>query len=192
MTRHQRLAIASAATSLLFIVLVHAQPPRVRQPESKQPEAKPPAIQPAIVPDRGGERQPAPPDWPQTRSPGTQRYEGRQSRSQGRASERNEFRVRPGIRPGPSWYLGVYDDRAPRGIRLTKIENGSPASRFGLESGDYILDVGGFVVGDYNGTYYPLSLALSFGTDPSGWAELLVWNRRTYAEETLWVQLRRR
>jgi hypothetical protein len=67
-----------------------------------------------------------------------------------------------------------------------------PAQRFGLEQNDYILDVGGYVVGEYEGVYYPLAQAMDFAADPNGWVELLVWNKRTFAEETLWVQLRRR
>jgi hypothetical protein len=61
-----------------------------------------------------------------------------------------------------------------------------------LEAGDYILDVSGFVVGEYNGRFYPLSMAMDYGADPNGWAELLVWNKRTFAEETLWVRFQRR
>ena len=58
---------------------------------------------------------------------------------------------------------------------------GSPASRFGLEEGDYILDVSGYVVGEYKGQYYPLSMAMDYGADANGWADLLVWNKRTFA-----------
>jgi S1-C subfamily serine protease len=90
------------------------------------------------------------------------------------------------------WYLGVNVERAPRGIRVSSIAPRGPAHQFGLESGDYILDAGGYVVGEHEGIYYPLAQALDFGADPSGWVEFLVWNKRTFAEETLWVQLRRR
>jgi hypothetical protein len=193
MSRTPSLTVALALSTLVAAAMVVAQPPRVRQPDPKRPETKPEAKQPEarqpeLLPDRG--EVPPDPDWPRTRSPGSQRYEGRLPRMQPRITQPPQARIRPG-RPS-RWYLGVYDERAPQGTRLSQIVPGSPASRFGLEVGDYILDVGGYVVGDYNGSYYPLSLALEYGTDRSGWAELLVWNKRTFAEETLWVQLRRR
>ena len=44
----------------------------------------------------------------------------------------------------------------------------------------YILDVGGYVVGEYQGQYYPLAMAMDYGADANGWAEILVWNKRTF------------
>ena len=68
----------------------------------------------------------------------------------------------------------------------------SPAQRAGLEPGDYLLDAGGFIVGDYNGQHYPLSQAIDLGAESNGWIEMMVWNRRTFAQETLWVKLQHR
>jgi hypothetical protein len=83
--------------------------------------------------------------------------------------------------------------RFGRAIReVDAVVGNSPADRVGLENGDYILDASGYVVGPYQGVYYPLSDALNYGADPDGWVEQLIWNRRTSAEETAWVQLQRR
>ena len=102
-------------------------------------------------------------------------------------------RIDPNVAPpSQNWFLGVYPARAPKGVRLDSIVGGSPAQQFGLEIGDYILDVGGYVVGEYQNQYYPLSMAMDYGADPNGWAEILVWNKRTFAEQTMWIQFRRR
>lgn len=152
--------------------------------------AQPPRTRPG--PDRPSENREEQPDgdWPRARRPGERQEAGQRSVTNAAAPE---VRVAPRIAPPRGdWFLGVYTDRAPRGLRLSQIVRGSPASRFGLEVGDYILDVSGYVVGEYNGRFYPLPMALNYGVDRDGWAELLVWNKRTFAEETLWVRLQRR
>ena len=60
--------------------------------------------------------------------------------------------IRPGLRllpqrPVPRWRLGIQVDDAPRGLRISDVSPNSPAFRFGLERGDYLLDVMGFPVG---------------------------------------------
>jgi hypothetical protein len=72
------------------------------------------------------------------------------------------------------------------------VGGGSPAHRFGLEVGDYVLDVGGYVVGEYEKRFYPMPLAMDYGADSNGWAEILVWNKRTFKEELMWVRFSRR
>jgi hypothetical protein len=119
---------------------------------------------------------------------------GIQSRSGGRAPSRETIRVnpRPRIVPPGRWQLGVYFDDAPKGLRIRQVVSPSAASRFGLEVGDYLLDVMGYPLGYYNGSYYTLEGALNRLTPPDGWVNILVWNHRTGAEEALWVQLTRR
>lgn len=136
----------------------------------------------------------APPnDWPRGRQQprAAARYNGRQAKSSS-AREYAPRAVRPNEQPSAIWTLGVNLGRAPRGLRITRISAFGPAHRFGLETDDYILDVNGYVVGDYNGMYYPLARVLDFAADRSGWVELLIWNKRTFSEETMWVQLQRR
>ncbi|WP_153555147.1 hypothetical protein [Roseimaritima sediminicola] len=163
---------------------------------------RPAAADARVAPDQS--------DWPQLRQPGRRPPEGQGAdiqgadgpRAQGRSADalreeyrepRAEIRIAPGVAP-PSrdWYLGIYPERAPKGVRVARVVPGTPAQRFGLERDDYILDVGGYVVGEYQGRYYPLSMAMDYGVGPDGWAELLVWNHRNYQEQLLWVRLRRR
>ena len=96
--------------------------------------------------------------------------------------------IRP---PGVNWQLGVWSELAPTGIRVTRVSPGSAAYYEGLETGDYIMDVNGYPVGLWEGINYPLSDALNSFADRDGWVNLRVWNRRTYLDETFWVQLRR-
>ena len=130
---------------------------------------------------------------PQVRSAGThsQRADGN-VQAQTVIAPRQRVYVDPAIHP-TRWYLGVRTMRAPKGLRIEKALAGSPAAAKGLEAGDYILDVGGYVVGEHtDGNYYPLGDSLRFGADRDGWVELLIWNVRTYRAETFWVQLARR
>jgi hypothetical protein len=101
--------------------------------------------------------------------------------------------IRPGLRllpqrPTPRWRLGIQVDDAPLGLRITEVTRNSPAFRFGLERGDYLLDVMGFPVGFHGGAYFPLADALNRHVRRDGWVNVLVWNRRTHAEEALWIQ----
>ena len=101
-----------------------------------------------------------------------------------------QMMIQPG--PGPYWYLGVWDEHAPLGVRVSSVSWNSPASRLGLEPGDYIMDVMGYPVGWYQGWYYPLSLALNNYAQPDGWVNVMIWNKRTGRKQPFWVQLQRR
>jgi len=90
------------------------------------------------------------------------------------------------------WRLGVWTDNAPKGLRVREVSRYSPAWRFGIEEGDYLLDVMGYPVGFYDGVYYPLSQTLNQVTPRDGWINVLVWNKRTNAEEAMWMQAERR
>jgi hypothetical protein len=86
------------------------------------------------------------------------------------------------------WRLGVWTDNAPAGLRIREVSRYSPAWRFGLEEGDYLMDIMGYPVGFYEGAYYPLAATLNQVTPPDGWINILVWNKRSNAEETMWMQ----
>jgi hypothetical protein len=88
----------------------------------------------------------------------------------------------------PRWRLGVGIDNAPKGLRVNEVSRYSPAGRFGIEVGDYLLDVMGYPVGLYEGAYYPLADTLNQVTPSDGWVNILIWNRRTGAEEAIWIQ----
>jgi hypothetical protein len=101
--------------------------------------------------------------------------------------------IRPGLRrlpqrPVPQWRLGIQVDDAPLGLRISEVTRNSPAFRFGLERGDYLLDVMGFPVGFHGNAYFPLADALNRSVRRDGWVNVLIWNRRTHAEEELWIQ----
>jgi hypothetical protein len=100
--------------------------------------------------------------------------------------------IRPGWRlpqrPAPRWRLGIQVDDAPQGLRISEVTRNSAAFRFGLERGDYLLDVMGFPVGFHRGAYFPLADALNQRVRRDGWVNVLVWNRRTRAEEEMWIQ----
>jgi predicted metalloprotease with PDZ domain len=101
--------------------------------------------------------------------------------------------IRPGLRllpqrPAPRWRLGIQVDDAPRGLRISDVSPNSPAFRFGLERGDYLLDVMGFPVGFHGSAYFPLADTLNQNVRREGWVNVLVWNRRTLAEEAIWIQ----
>jgi hypothetical protein len=101
--------------------------------------------------------------------------------------------IRPGLRllpqrPTPRWRLGIQVDDAPLGLRISEVTRNSPAFRFGLERGDYLLDVMGFPVGFHGSSYFPLADTLNRNVRRDGWVNVLVWNRRTHAEEAIWIQ----
>jgi hypothetical protein len=91
-------------------------------------------------------------------------------------------------RPAPRWRLGIEVDNAPLGLRISQVSRNSPAFRFGLERGDYLLDVMGFPVGFHGNRYFPLADALNQNVRRDGWVNILVWNQRTNAEEALWIR----
>jgi hypothetical protein len=100
--------------------------------------------------------------------------------------------IRPGWRrpqrPVARWRLGIQVDDAPLGLRISEVTRNSPAFRFGLERGDYLLDVMGFPVGFHGNTYFPLADELNRSVRRDGWVNVLIWNRRTHAEEEMWIR----
>jgi hypothetical protein len=84
--------------------------------------------------------------------------------------------------------LGIQVDDAPQGLRISEVTRNSAAFRFGLERGDYLLDVMGFPVGFHRGAYFPLADALNQRVRRDGWVNVLIWNRRTRAEEEMWIR----
>ena len=138
-------------------------------------------------------------DAQQTAQQPTRRVQGEPSSATPQLDQRTgQFRIdrrviRPGLRllpqrPAPRWRLGIQVDDSPRGLRISEVPRNSPAFRFGLERGDYLLDVMGFPVGFHGSSYFPLADALNRNVRRDGWVNVLVWNRRTHAEEALWIQ----
>jgi hypothetical protein len=105
---------------------------------------------------------------------------------------RREIFVRPPriapLRIARQWRLGIQIDNAPLGLRISEVAPNSPAWRFGIEEGDYLLDIMGYPVGFYEGAYYPLAETLNQTIQRDGWVNILVWNKRTNAAEAMWVQ----
>jgi hypothetical protein len=140
----------------------------------------------------------SPADAQTTRQP-TRRIQGGPTNESPQINQQTgQFRIdrsiiRPGLRimprrPTPHWRLGIEVDDAPRGLRISEVSRNSPAFRFGLERGDYLLDVMGFPVGFHGNSYFPLADALNQHVLRDGWVNILVWNRRTRGEEALWIQ----
>jgi hypothetical protein len=105
--------------------------------------------------------------------------------------------VREGLRRLPMrtvarWRMGVDTNNAPKGLYIADVARNSPAYRFGLEPGDYLLDVMGYPVGFYGNSYYPLGEALNQLVRRDGWVNILIWNQRTNGEEAMWIKLERR
>jgi hypothetical protein len=96
-------------------------------------------------------------------------------------------RIAP-LRITRQWRLGIQVDNAPLGLRISGVADNSPAWRFGIEEGDYLLDVMGYPVGFYQGAYYPLAETLNQTIQRDGWVNILVWNKRSNAAEAMWVQ----
>lgn len=101
-------------------------------------------------------------------------------------------RYKPRKPSGPKWRLGLNYSDAPLGIRVTNVDDDTPAARLGLEPGDYILDVTGYPVGYHQGTYYDLSDILDKAADRQGWVNLRYWNFRNGQDDAEWIQLNRR
>jgi C-terminal processing protease CtpA/Prc len=79
------------------------------------------------------------------------------------------------------------------GRKARHVYQNTPASdQLGLEPGDYILDVQGYPVGYYQGTYYGLGDLLNMNSDPQGWVNINIWNFRTGQDAPYWVRLQRR
>jgi C-terminal processing protease CtpA/Prc len=87
------------------------------------------------------------------------------------------------------WRLGVNTERAPKGLRISEVSRYSPAWKYGIEEGDYLLDVMGYAVGYDNGAYYSLAETLNQVVPADGWVSILIWNKRTGQEEATWLQL---
>ena len=90
------------------------------------------------------------------------------------------------------WRLGVSTDRAPLGVRFSRVYQGTAAWQFGLERGDYLLDVAGYPIGDHQGRFYSMSDALNEFVGSDGWVNLLVWDHRSRSSRPMWVRLQRR
>lgn len=98
------------------------------------------------------------------------------------------------------WELGVAHVHAPIGVRVIRVQFGTPAKQqLGLEPGDYILDVNGTPVGHHQGEFYPFTDVVNYEAnnplDPNdvGWVNLSIWNMRTHQVDDpngIWVQLR--
>jgi predicted metalloprotease with PDZ domain len=93
------------------------------------------------------------------------------------------------MRPVARWRLGVDTVNAPKGLMIADVSRNSPAYRYGLEPGDYLLDVMGYPVGFYGNGYYPLGDALNQLVRRDGWVNILIWNKRSNGEEAMWIQL---
>jgi hypothetical protein len=50
----------------------------------------------------------------------------------------------------------------------------------------------GYPVGYYEGRYYQLADTLNRVAQRDGWVNILIWNKRSEAEEAMWVQAERR
>lgn len=101
-------------------------------------------------------------------------------------------RYQPPRRIIQQWRLGIDTTDAPKGVRVTTVYRNSAAlTQLGLEPGDYILDVAGYPVGEFQGTYYELADQLNLYADRQGWVNISVWNFRTQRDEPYWVQLSR-
>jgi hypothetical protein len=138
-------------------------------------------------------------DQPSINRQPTRRVQGGPSSQSPRLDQRSgqfeiERRViRPGLRrlpprPAARWRLGIQVDNSPRGLRISEVSRNSPAFRFGLERGDYLLDVMGYPVGFHGNAYFPLAETLNQTVRRDGWVNILIWNRRTNAEEAMWIQ----
>jgi hypothetical protein len=110
----------------------------------------------------------------------------------GQYQPRRQIYIRPPriapLRIARQWRLGIQVDNAPLGLRISGVADRSPAWRFGIEEGDYLLDIMGYPVGFYEGAYYPLAETLNQTIQRDGWVNILVWNQRTNAAEAMWVQ----
>ena len=187
--------VATSALGLLFLANVVA----LAQPPDRQPTRRViPQIQIDLQPD--GQQQP--PDAgddrrPMRRVPGrSERYTPTIDPNTGRFEIRREIFVRPPrvapLRVARRWRLGVEVDNAPKGLLVTDVSRNGPAWQFGIEPGDYILDCMGYPVGYYEGRYYQLADTLNRVAQRDGWVNILIWNKRSEAEEAMWVQAERR
>ena len=176
-------------SALLVASLANAQPPKTRDGGTREGIAGQPE---GPQNDQSERAAGAAQEWPKVRTPGSRTQQGIEQPGddhQYRTEPRQQVRVAP---PSQNWFLGINPERAPKGLRVDSVAPGSPAQLVGLETGDYVLDVGGYVIGEYNNQYYPLAMAMDFGVDSSGWGEFLIWNCRTYKEEPMWIQVNRR
>jgi hypothetical protein len=190
MTAWKCLGCAAIVIGLLPVLGVVA----LAQQPDRQPTRR---VIPQIQLEFGEQPQP-PPDGgegrrPLRRVPGrTERYTPKIDPSTGRFQIRREIFVQP-RRVGPRriarrWRLGIEVDNAPKGLLITEVSQNSAAWRYGLEPGDYVLDVMGYPVGYYEGAYYALADTLNRFAQRDGWVNILIWNHRTDAEEAMWVQ----
>ncbi len=192
-------SLAAVAAVVLFTFSANAQqagPPQTRVVPGQPSAGQGPTRSIGAQPGGDSDEAPLPEQQRQVGPHAESAGPGVASRSAGGGAggSRQTIRVvpRPRIIPQGRWQLGVYFDDAPKGLRIRQVVRGSAASRIGLEEGDYLLDVMGYPVGFYGNYYYSLEAVVNRVTPPDGWVNILVWNKRTQAEEAIWVQLDRR
>jgi hypothetical protein len=177
----RRASIGTVSLLLLFTFAVEAQPPD-RRPTRRVEERR---EEPPAEADRDRRPQREIPRRTESRTPLIDLRTGTFD------LRREIFRRPPRRSPrriASRWRLGLWTDNAPAGLRIREVSRYSPAWRFGLEEGDYLMDIMGYPVGFYEGAYYPLAATLNQVTPPDGWINILVWNKRSNAEETMWMQ----
>jgi uncharacterized lipoprotein YbaY len=84
-----------------------------------------------------------------------------------------EERIRPPSNNG-NWRLGVTVDNTTTGVRVRRVERGSPAESAGIEVGDVIVNVGGYQVGYVGGRLFDVGEEFRRRVDSQGRVELLV------------------
>lgn len=88
-----------------------------------------------------------------------------------------------------SWRLGVAIQNVDTGVVLTDVEAGMPAKLAGLETGDIIVNVGGFQVGYVRGVLFDLGDEIRRRVDQNGKVDFLVYDNRNRRLQNLPVSL---
>ena len=88
-----------------------------------------------------------------------------------------------------SWRLGVAIQNVDTGVVLTDVEAGMPAQQAGLETGDIIVNVGGFQVGYVKGALFDLGDEIRRRVDQNGKVDFLVFDNRNRRLQNLPVTL---
>jgi uncharacterized lipoprotein YbaY len=103
---------------------------------------------------------------------------GRSGFGWGTANGVGETRVQPSVNNG-SWKLGVLVENTTTGVKIRRVDAGSPAASAGLEVGDVIVNVGGYQVGYVGGRLFDVGEEFRRRVDNQGRVELLVRDVRT-------------
>ena len=85
------------------------------------------------------------------------------------------------------WFLGIVYRTLPRGVEVRRVIRNSPAERAGLERGDVILRIGGFVI-DQTQTF-PDALQRAGNASVNGRVRMLVRDVRTGRLVWIWARL---